>query len=31
MSEFNLSTLEILPAGQGKPDNNVFVDPFRFK
>lgn len=31
MSEFNLSTLGILPAGQGKTDSNVFIDPFRFK
>ena len=31
ISEFNLSPLEILPSGQGKPCGNVFVDLFRFK
>lgn len=31
MSEFNLRTLEILPVGQVNPDDNVLVDPFRFK
>lgn len=31
ISGFNLSPSEILPAGQGKPHDNVFVDLFRFK
>ena len=31
MSDFSLSPLEILPAGQGEPDDHVSVDPFMSK